>query len=108
MNVREGKGVEGVDGEGGVEQGSSAPEIRGGGKEGQGCEQVVQGGKSKGMVVVWGGAAVMAVILFLMAFAVLIAHCLAWFLVYKTEARLGEARRGIMMSGDMRLCLCAA
>ncbi|KAH9876032.1 hypothetical protein J1614_003910 [Plenodomus biglobosus] len=108
MSVRGGKGVEGVDGEGGVEQGGLAPQMRGGGKEGQGREQVVQGGKLKGMVVVWGGVAVMALLLFLTAFAVLIAHCLAWFLVYKTEARLGEARRGIMTSGDMRLCLCAA
>ncbi|CBX99418.1 hypothetical protein IAQ61_000481 [Plenodomus lingam] len=64
--------------------------------------------KTKAMTVVWTTAAVMAMILFLLAFAVLVAHCLAWFLVYKTEARLGEARRGIMTRGDMRLCLCAA
>lgn len=63
--------------------------------------------RSKFRLLLWGGIAVMAILLFLLAFSVLIAHCLAWFLVYKTEARLGEARRGIMKSGDMRLCLCA-
>lgn len=50
---------------------------------------------------------ILAVLLFILGFAVLIAHCLAWFLVYKTEARLGEARRGLVRGGDMRLCLCA-
>lgn len=51
---------------------------------------------------------VLGVILFLLAYAILIAHCLAWFLVYKTEARLGEARRGLLKGGEMRLCLCAS
>jgi hypothetical protein len=40
--------------------------------------------------------------------AILIAHCLAEFLIHKTEGRLGEARRSIMQGGEMRLCLCAA
>ncbi|KAF2845733.1 hypothetical protein T440DRAFT_256730 [Plenodomus tracheiphilus IPT5] len=97
-----------VNGEGGRENvplGRSVQEVGGGEQRGDtaGAEK-----KSKGMLLVWVGAAIVAVLLFLLAFAVLIAHCLAWFLVYKTEARLGEARRGIMMSGDMRLCLCAA
>ena len=52
--------------------------------------------------------AILAFLLFILLFAILVAHCLAWFLVYKTEARLGEARRGIMQGGEMRLCLCAA
>ncbi|KAG9186391.1 hypothetical protein G6011_02947 [Alternaria panax] len=56
---------------------------------------------------VWMSVGICAVLLFILAFAILVAHCLAWFLVYKTEARLGEARRGIMQGGDMRLCLCA-
>ncbi|OAL47093.1 hypothetical protein IQ07DRAFT_128673 [Pyrenochaeta sp. DS3sAY3a] len=51
---------------------------------------------------------VLGFILFLLAYAILIAHCLAWFLVYKTEARLGEARRGLLKGGEMRLCLCAS
>jgi hypothetical protein len=46
-------------------------------------------------------------IIFIFAFAVLVAHCLAWFVVYKTEARLGEARKGLLRGGDMRMCLCA-
>jgi hypothetical protein len=37
----------------------------------------------------------------------LTAHCLAWFIVYKTEARLGEVRKGLLRGGDMRVCLCA-
>ncbi|KAF1835110.1 hypothetical protein BDW02DRAFT_597628 [Decorospora gaudefroyi] len=63
--------------------------------------------KSKIMSMVWLCVAVLAVVVFIFAFAILIAHCLAWFLVYKTEARLGEARRGIVQGGEMRLCLCA-
>lgn len=51
---------------------------------------------------------ILGIILILLAFAILIAHCLAWFLVYKTEARLGEARRGLLKGGEMRLCLCAS
>jgi hypothetical protein len=66
-------------------------------------------GKSKPGVVstIWICVGMLAFLLFVLAFAILIAHCLAWFLVYKTEARLGEARRGIMQGGEMRLCLCA-
>ena len=50
----------------------------------------------------------MGVILFIFAFAILIAHCLAWFIVYKTEARLGELHKGVLRGGDMRVCLCAS
>ncbi|CAN9278334.1 unnamed protein product [Alternaria alternata] len=56
---------------------------------------------------IWICVAIFAVLICIVIFAILIAHCLAWFLVYKTEARLGEARRGIMQGGEMRLCLCA-
>jgi hypothetical protein len=59
------------------------------------------------MSIVWTGVAVLAGILLILAFAILIAHCLAWFIVYKTEARLGEAKRGLVQGGEMRLCLCA-
>ena len=48
----------------------------------------------------------MGFILFFFAFAILIAHCLAWFLVYKTEARLGEVRSGLLRGGEMKVCLC--
>lgn len=50
---------------------------------------------------------VLAFVLFVFAFAVLVAHCLAWFIVYKTESRLGEVRKGLLRGGDMRMCLCA-
>lgn len=60
------------------------------------------------MSAIWICVGVFAVLVSIFIFAFLIAHCLAWFLVYKTEARLGEARRGIMQGGEMRLCLCAA
>ena len=60
------------------------------------------------MSALWICVAILAFLFFILLFAILIAHCLAWFLVYKTEARLGEARRGIMQGGEMRLCLCAA
>jgi hypothetical protein len=46
-------------------------------------------------------------LIFIFAFAVLTAHCLAWFIVYKTESRLGEVRQGLLRGGDMRVCLCA-
>jgi hypothetical protein len=59
------------------------------------------------MTVVWPILAVLAGMLLILLFALLIAHCLAWFIVYKTEARLGEARRGLVQGGEMRLCLCA-
>lgn len=49
---------------------------------------------------------IMGSIIFVFAFAVLIAHCLAWFLVYKTEARLSEVRSGLFRGGEMKLCLC--
>lgn len=48
----------------------------------------------------------MGFVVFVITFAVLIAHCLAWFLVYKTEARLGEVRSGLLRGGEMKLCLC--
>ncbi|EOA92215.1 uncharacterized protein SETTUDRAFT_30682 [Exserohilum turcica Et28A] len=66
------------------------------------------GKKDRVMSGVWLCLGILGFLLFLFIFAILIAHCLAWFLVYKTEARLGDARRGIMKSGDMRLCLCAS
>ncbi|KAF2256467.1 hypothetical protein BU26DRAFT_22978 [Trematosphaeria pertusa] len=50
---------------------------------------------------------ILAFLIFVFAFAILVAHCLAWFVVYKTEARLGEARKGLLRGGDMRVCLCA-
>jgi hypothetical protein len=59
------------------------------------------------VAAIWICVVIFAVLICIFIFAVLIAHCLAWFLVYKTEARLGEARRGIMQGGEMRLCLCA-
>jgi len=63
--------------------------------------------KPGAMSVVWTIVAVLAGILLVLLFAILIAHCLAWFIVYKTETRLGEARRGLVQGGEMRLCLCA-
>jgi hypothetical protein len=48
----------------------------------------------------------MGLVIFVFAFAILIAHCLAWFLVFKTESRLGEVRAGLLRGGEMRLCLC--
>jgi hypothetical protein len=59
------------------------------------------------MPVVWTSLAVLTCILLVLAFALLVAHCLACLVVYKTEARLGEARRGLVNGGEMRLCLCA-
>lgn len=59
------------------------------------------------MAIMWTSLAILACILLVVSFALLIAHCLAWFIVYKTEARLGEARRGLAQGGEMRLCLCA-
>lgn len=67
----------------------------------------LQKSRSSVMSVIWPSLAILAILLFILSFAILIAHCLAWFLVYKTEARLGEARRGIVQGGEMRLCLCA-
>jgi hypothetical protein len=64
--------------------------------------------KSIVMSAVWFCVAILAVLLSILAFAILIAHCLAEFLIHKTEGRLGEARRSIMQGGEMRLCLCAA
>jgi hypothetical protein len=57
--------------------------------------------------IVWTSIAALAAVFLVLALAILIAHCLAWFIVYKTEARLGEARRGLVRGGEMRLCLCA-
>ncbi|PSN64136.1 hypothetical protein BS50DRAFT_591093 [Corynespora cassiicola Philippines] len=53
------------------------------------------------------GILALAFLLFVIVFAILVAHCLAWFVVYKTEVRLGEVRRGVMRGGEMRVCLCA-
>jgi uncharacterized integral membrane protein len=64
-------------------------------------------GNKSAMSILWLVLAVLLVILLVFAFAILIAHCLAWFIVYKTETRLGEARRGLVQGGEMRLCLCA-
>lgn len=60
-----------------------------------------------GMSILWTSVAVLAGVFLILLCAILIAHCLAWFIVYKTEARLGEARRGLVTGGEMRLCLCA-
>ncbi|KAF2127378.1 hypothetical protein P153DRAFT_387921 [Dothidotthia symphoricarpi CBS 119687] len=60
-----------------------------------------------GMSVLKIGIAAMAFVLFVFGFAILIAHCLAWFIVYKTEVRLGEAKTGVLKGGEMRMCLCA-
>jgi hypothetical protein len=48
----------------------------------------------------------MGFIIFVFAFAIIVAHCLAWFIVYRTEARLGEMRSGLLRGGEMKLCLC--
>jgi len=96
------------DGENGGERNEPALSTRSEKSEVEGSDHPERGTRSRIRLLVWGGAAVIAVLLSLLAFSVLIAHCLAWFLVYKTESRLGEVRRGIMKSGDMRLCLCAA
>lgn len=52
-------------------------------------------------------ASALAILIFIFVLAVIVAHCLAWFIVYKTEARLGELRKGLLRGGDMRVCLCA-
>jgi hypothetical protein len=71
-------------------------------------EQFVDKKEAKSLMsIVWTSVAILAGILLTLLFAILIAHCLAWFIVYKTEARLGEARRGLVQGGEMRLCLCA-
>jgi hypothetical protein len=57
--------------------------------------------------ILWTTVAILAGVFLVLLFGILIAHCLAWFIVYKTEARLGEARRGLVQGGEMRLCLCA-
>jgi hypothetical protein len=51
-------------------------------------------------------ALLFAILTSALLFTVLIAHCLAWFIVYKAEARLGELRAGILRGGEMRVCLC--
>lgn len=57
--------------------------------------------------VVQATALVLFFIIFIFVFAILVAHCLAWLVVYKTEVRLGELRKGLLRGGDMRVCLCA-
>ncbi|KAJ4294345.1 hypothetical protein N0V90_008035 [Kalmusia sp. IMI 367209] len=74
----------------------SAPAPAPNAKDRQGCLSIVQ------IVVL-----ILSCIIFIFAFAILVAHCLAWFVVYKTEARLGEVKRGLLRGGDMRVCLCA-
>lgn len=49
----------------------------------------------------------LAFLTFLVFSIIMMVHCLAWFLVYKVESRLGEVRTGLLKGGDMRLCLCA-
>jgi len=57
--------------------------------------------------ILWTSLAAVGGLLLLSAYAILIAYCLAWFIVYQTEARLHETRRGLIQGGDMRLCLCS-
>jgi hypothetical protein len=66
-----------------------------------------KGNESVMSILLWFVLAVLLGLLLVLIFAILVAHCLAWFIVYKTEARLGEARRGLVQGGEMRLCLCA-
>ncbi|KAH7094389.1 hypothetical protein FB567DRAFT_2344 [Paraphoma chrysanthemicola] len=58
------------------------------------------------MPFIWTTIVVLTSILLVFGVVILMIHCLAWFIVYQTEARLGEARRGLLMGGEMRLCLC--
>lgn len=58
------------------------------------------------MPFIWTTIAVLTGLLLVVGVVILMIHCLAWFIVYQTEARLGEARRGLLMGGEMRLCLC--
>jgi len=58
--------------------------------------------------ILWSCITILAVLLCVTLFAVAVAYSLAAFLIYKTEARLGEARQGILQVGEMKLCLCAA
>jgi len=69
-----------------------------------------QGGQSKPWIahIVRFCAAILAVLLCISVFALVVAYSLAAFLVYKTEARLQEHRRGVLQGGEMKLCLCAA
>ncbi|ORY12207.1 hypothetical protein BCR34DRAFT_600771 [Clohesyomyces aquaticus] len=50
---------------------------------------------------------VLSLLISLLVFSALTAHFLASFVVYKTEARLGDMRKGVLRSGEMRMCLCA-
>ena len=70
----------------------------------------IQGGHSKPWIthILRFCAAILAVLLCISVFALVVAYSLAAFLVYKTEARLEEHRRGILQGGEMKLCLCAA
>jgi len=49
----------------------------------------------------------LGLLLFVFAVAVLVAHGLPWFVVYKTESILSDVRDEILSQGDMRICLCA-
>lgn len=59
------------------------------------------------MPLIWNILVILACLSLVCLFVLLVAHSLASFIVYKTEARLGEARRGVIQGGEMRLCLCA-
>lgn len=59
------------------------------------------------MPLIWNIFVILACLSLVCLFVLLVAHSLASFIVYKTEARLGEARRGVTQGGEMRLCLCA-
>ncbi|OCK74464.1 hypothetical protein K432DRAFT_430007 [Lepidopterella palustris CBS 459.81] len=49
----------------------------------------------------------LALLTFLLAFSILTTHLLAGFIVFKTEAGLGEVRTGVLRGGEMRVCLWA-
>ena len=64
-------------------------------------------GSQRPISIVQAIVLVLSLVIFVFAFAILVAHCLAWFVAYKTEVRLGELRKGLLRGGDMRVCLCA-
>jgi hypothetical protein len=89
------------------EHGDDALAQRGPGTRHGGIDSVATEKESKSlMAVVWTILAILAGIVLVLGAVVLMIHCLAWFIVYQTEARLGEARRGLLAGGEMRLCLC--
>lgn len=60
-----------------------------------------------GISILWICLSALAGVLIILAISIFFIHILAWFIVYKTEARLGEARTGLVQGGEMRLCLYA-